>query len=230
MLFMVFYGGVAAGAEFQFNFFTGESYNYVYQARSTSKSSVFGSNTTKEQKAAPRAFEVKCVAVQNDAFILDIKEDNCTVRRYLKKNGELKGSPSELRSELPFFITLPEGNWEVGARHSQKTTFNINNIECPALWHLHFKEMDEKTSLATIDFTAQISLPQDSNRQKSFKFEGRLWFNVLEGCLTKANWATKYRLNLSNKEIAVVRALWAIEIDVWHSLELRGKGAANEKG
>lgn len=226
-MFILCWCAVASGEEFKFNFTTGETYSYSYQRRATSRSTIFGATNTQEQKIEPVRFDVKCVAFQNDAFILDIKQDNCTTRRYLKRNGELKGSPSEIKTELPFFLVFPEGNWEVGAKHSHRAVLNVNNVECPAIWSMYFKEFDEKNSLATVDFTVQITLPQDSSRQKSFRFEGRLWFDVFKGCITKANWGTKYRLSLSNKEIAVVRNLWTVENDALHSLELfSGKGGS----
>ncbi len=206
--------------ELAFNFETGSNYSYSYKTRSNSKSTLFDITNNKENKTKTAKFDIKCIAYQNDAFILDIKKDNLTIRRYLKKNGELKGSPSEVGVELPFFITFPNGNWKVSQTHKTSKNIRINNVNCPATWLLTLRSLDPKDSLAIIDFSAQVNLPQDQTRKKSLKLEGKVWFDYFKGNITKANWISKYNLNFSNKEIAVIRDLWTIETNSWHSLEL----------
>ncbi len=208
--------------EIKYAFRKGVNYSYQYTQQSISKSSAFTTNTTRNVAMPTANFRVKAIDFQQDAFILDIGDQNSTFRRYIKESGEIKGAPAETGRGIPFFLTFPPGDWKISEKRQIKKDLQFGNLVVPAVWNCMLKSVDSEKGLAEIIFAASVKLPDDQLRQKTFTLKGRALFNLPEGVIHQADWQTIYKLSFSNKEFAVTRNLWNFEQQISHSLLMTG--------
>ncbi len=214
--------GAARAVEIKYAFRKGATYSYQYTQQCTSKSSAFTSTSTRTVAVPATSFKVKAIDFQQNAFILDIGDQNSTFRRYIRETGEIKGAPAETGRGIPFFLTFPAGDWKISEKRQIKKDLQFGNLVVPSLWNCMLKSVDSEKGLAEIIFAASVKLPDDQLRQKTFSLKGRALFNLPEGVIHQADWQTTYKFSFSNKEFAVTRNLWNFEQQVSHSLLMTG--------
>ena len=212
----------ARAVEVRYAFRKGVSYAYQYSQQSNSKAVAFTTSHAKNANLPVRNFTIKAIDYQDDAFILDIGDQNSTSRRYVKPNGEIKGSPTETGQSVPFFLVFPAGDWKVSEKRQIKKELQLGNRSIPAVWNLMLKSIDNEKGLAEIIFAASVKLPDDPLRNKAFTLKGRALFNLFEGVIHQADWQAVYQFTFSNKEFAVTRNLWNFEQQISHSLLMTG--------
>ena len=208
--------------EIKYAFTKGAVYSYKY---SRQNSSVISASTFTPQKSSDNLnieFNIKVVGFQDNAFILDIGNSEATYRRYLSPNGSLKGSPSEDRLSLPFFITFPEGDWRIGSTTKQNTEVLAYGKKIPVVWTLTLTNIDTLKSLADISFQATFGIEDNRFFSRKMALQGKLVFNMAEGVIHPADWSTQYIAKLITKEIAITRDLWNIEKKTNHTLVMTG--------
>lgn len=214
--------GLAGAIEIKYGFKTGNIYEYELSRQDSSKSSAFNVDSSRNNPKTAVNFAIKAIDFQDGAYILDIGNKDATYRRYISENGEIKGAPGETGQNIPFFLTFPKGDWKVGEKHQLKKELNIGNRAVPVVWNLLLKSVDNEKELAEILFSVTMQLPEDLLRQKEFNLKGRASFNMSEGVLQNAEWASSYGFNFSNKEMAVTRGLWKFTRQANGFLSLKG--------
>lgn len=212
--------GTARAEQIKFAFRTGATYEYELTSSSGSSSNSMGRNFSDTSNKSKSKFELKIIDFQDGAFIVDIKSNEKTLRRYIKENGDISGAPGEAGKQVPFFLAMPEIDWQQGQRHQTDRPLKLGKVEIPAIWQLLLKAIDKEKGTAEVWFTANAKLPEDKVRQKSFSLKGKMTFDLSQGIINKADWSTQYTFSLKNKEIAVTRDLWKFDEKSIFSLKL----------
>ena len=207
-------------AELAYKFQIGQTYKYKYENRINSKMSVLEKATQQNKKNTPIEFSIKAIAFDNNAFITDINSNGKTTRRYIKPNGELKGSPAEAGQHFPFFLTFPNEDLAIDSPYNTSHTVVLGKKEFQANRTLILKSYDETTGIAELTFRAIIKLPEVKTGKKALSLNGKFSFNVIEGILINASWVSKYSFGYFNKESAISRDLWNFEHEQKHAIIL----------
>lgn len=222
VVLICFLGHFAEAAEIKYGFKAGNTYEYEYTKQDSAKSTAIKMNSSRNSPKTTVNFAVKVIDFQDGAYILDIGNKEATFRRYVKGNGEIMGAPGEAGQNIPFFLTFPSGDWAIGNKHQIKKNMLLGNRNVPVVWNLLLKSIDKEKEIAEILFSVIMKLPDDRLREKEFGLKGRALFNLSEGVLQQAEWASTYRFSFSNKEMAVTRSLWGFEKQANGSLTLKG--------
>ncbi|MGM0598405.1 MAG: hypothetical protein ACQETH_01190 [Candidatus Rifleibacteriota bacterium] len=204
----------------EFNPETGSTYNYQHSGRHESKSYIFNQEFTEKNESFDFDFQVKVIDFQNDSFIVDITRNQNTFRRYLKSDFIIAGAPSEVL--LPLVITLPDKDWKKGTQHNISSRLNLGRFEVPAQIDLLLKDISKEKNTAEIWFAGKLNLPQDRLRKKSFSVKGKIFFDLKKRVIRKADWYSEYSFNIINKEFAVTRDLWKIQLKTTNTVQLKG--------
>ncbi len=211
-----------SAVEIKYAFKRGYSYNYTYKQQSSARATAFTTAANRSHTVPATNFSIKTIDFQDGAFILDIGNKDATFRRYVKANGDIKGAPAETWQNNPFFLVFPDGDWKISGTHQTQKNLVFGGRSIPAAWNLLLKSVDTEKGTAEILFSANLKLPDDRLRQKTFSLKGRLIFNLLEGVIHQADWQTIYTFNFANKEFAVTRNLWGFTRQIDHSLIMTG--------
>jgi hypothetical protein len=201
----------AFAVEVKFGFRPGATYEYELTSTSSSESDALGIDYSHSPTSVTSKFQVKTIDFEKGAFIVDIKFNDQTYRRYIKENGEISGAPGEAGKQVPFFISFPAFDWQPEQRHQVTRQISLGRISVPAVWNLLLKSFDPDKQIAEIWFAANLKLPEDRLRRKQFSQKGRIFFDLAAGVINQAEWNTEYSFNFINKEIAVVREIWEIK-------------------
>ena len=212
----------ASAEEIKYGFTKGAVYSYKYTRENSSTMQAPSFTPQKSSDNQSLEFIIKAVGYQDNAFILDIGNSEATFRRYLSPNGVLKGSPSEDKAGLPFFITFPEGDWKIGSVSRQNTEITAFGNKIPVVWTLTLLNVDPLKNLADISFQASFGIEDNKFFSRKMALQGKMVFNMAEGVIHQANWNTKYAAKLITKEIAVTRDLWSVEKQTNHTLVMTG--------
>lgn len=208
--------------EIKYGFTKGAVYSYKYSCKDSSQATAPILTPQKGENKRAVEFTVKSIGFQDNSFILDIGNSDATVRRYLSPNGALKGSPSENASALPFFLTLPTGDWHVGSAVMLTNEFKAFGQIIPVYWTLTLNKIDNLKSLANISFAAKLNVPDNRLYSRKISLKGTIVFNMAEGVIHKADWETQYSAKMINKELAITRSLWEFKKETSHNLTLTG--------
>ena len=209
-------------AEIKYNFSKGAVYSYTYTQQDISAvaAPIVAPKKTSDSKSVD--FIIKTVGFQDNAFILDIGNQNATFRRYISPNGSLKGAPAEDRNRLPFFIVFPDGDWKIGTSIDQKTEIVAFGKRIPIKWTLTLKKVDSIKGLAEIIFETKFGVSDDKFFSRFISYNGKIIFNMAEGVIHQAEWNSDYKARLICKEIAITRNLWSFEKKTNYSLKMTG--------
>lgn len=217
----------ASAATLAFRLKPGNVYTYEVTTRITSEFSVFEAKN-QATTAATGTVRIRVLGARQGLFILDVWEKENHTRRFLRPDGTVVGAPGEEGSRLPFFWTLPTGDWQPGQKHRLQKALAWGGREAavPAAWELTLREIDAKTGRARIDLAGEVGIPPDRVTPRSITAKGTAFFNPQEGCFDQADWTVTYSLTLANKEIAVQRDVWKIQET--RQIGFRLKGVTNE--
>ncbi len=188
----------------------GHTYTFEVTSRLTSEFSVF-ENRHPLSTAATGTIAVKVLGARQGVFIIDLWEGENHCRRFLRPDGSVVGAPGEEARRLPFFWTLPTGDWQPGQKHRVTKGLVNDRQTIPATWELTLREFDAASGRARIEVAGNVAIPTDKQIQRSIDAKGTLFFNVREGCFDQGEWTLTYQLAYANKEIAVQRDLWKIQ-------------------
>lgn len=208
--------------EIKYGFKPGNTYEYDLSQSDNSKSAALKLSASRVSPKTSTLFSVKVIDFQDRAFILDIGNKDATYRRYIKENGEIKGAPGETGQVIPFFLTFPAGDWNPGDKHQVSKKMTIGDKTIAVNWNMMLKAVDKEKETAEILFSITMKLPEDRLRKKEFSLKGRAIFNLGEGVIQNAEWASAYRFFYSNKEMAISRNLWNFEKQANSTLTLKG--------
>ena len=203
----------------------GSAYSFEVASSLSSEFTAFETNQP-ASIAATGTVTVRVIGFRQGMYILDIWENENHTRRFLKPDGTVLGAPGEEPTRLPFFWSLPAGDWEVGQVHRIQKSIPVGSGTVLAAWDLTFKDVDAKTGRARLEIAGHVGLPSDRLIQRSIHAKGMLFFNPAEGCFDQGDWTVSYSLSYSNKEIAVMRDLWNVVES--RRISFRLKGVSNE--
>ncbi|GEM_PF-1044264 len=221
LLFLLLSISLSAAAEtVKLGLQPGKTYEYNLVTTHSSSSRTLASVFSHNAKPMQKNFSLSVIDFQNDAFIVDIKTEQMVYRRYIKPDGQISGAPAEAGSQIPFFLTFPAGDWQVGQRHQIKRTINIGRQSFPAGWQLLLKSINKEQETAEIVFACAPELPASKLAMRKYSLKGRLIFDLAQGLINQADWSVEYSFNLQNREIAVARNLWQIQEKTVYSLKL----------
>ena len=221
-LISIFWINSIYAEEIKYNFDIGAVYSYEYNRQDNSVVKIFTGINKSSSNNQKTNFAIKVVGFQDNAFILDIGNEFNTTRRYLSKNGIIKGAPAEERSNFPFFLNFPEGDWAVGTTVNQKNEVFALGKRIPVNWEITLKSIDKERNLAEISFVASYNLPEEKIYSRNLTLNGMMIFNMAGGVIHQANWKTTYLSKLICKENAITRDLWSFQKQISHSLRMTG--------
>ncbi len=201
--------GVAA-IPLAFRLKPGSTYAFEVTSRLSSEFSVF-ENRHQMSTAATGTISIKVLGARQGVFIIDLWEGENHTRRFLKPDGSVAGAPGEEATRLPFFWTLPAGDWQPGQKHRVTKGLANGRETIPAAWDLTLREFDAASGRARIEVAGTVALPANKQVQRSIEAKGTIFFNVREGCFDQGEWTLTYQLAYANKEIAVQRDLWKVQ-------------------
>lgn len=204
----------------QFRLQPGFTYEYLLTVTSSNKSQALSSTFTSATKPEAVSFRLNVIDFQEKAFIVDISSSGQVFRRYIKENGTISGAPAEAGQQVPFFLSLPENDWQPGQRHSIDGRVSIGRQSFSASWQLLLKAIDKEKETAEILFNSVPSLPPSKLARRKFSLKGRMIFNLQQGTVSAAEWVCEYHFQLQNKEIAITRNLWALSERTVYNLKL----------
>lgn len=206
--------------QIKYAFKPGASYEYELSSSSRSTSRALDKSFADNTAGKAINFTLKVIDFHKGAFIVDIKINDRTLRRYIKENGDIAGAPGETGKQIPFFLSFPTNDWQPGEKHLVNRPINLGRISVPANWNILLKSVDNDKEIAEIWFTANARLPEDKLRKKDFSLKGKLSFDMANGIINSAEWSTEYNFSFINKEIAVTRNLWNFTDKSIYSLRL----------
>lgn len=206
----------------RYNFTKGAQYSYTYtrQYLSGVTAPIIAPRKSSDSKTID--FIIKTVGFQENAFILDIGNDNATFRRYISPNGVIKGAPAEDRDTIPFFLVFPDGDWKIGTTIKQNTEISAYGKKIPVVWNLTLNKVDSIKNLAVITFVTQFGVNDDRFFSRQINYSGKIIFNLSEGVIHQADWTSVYKAKQLCKENAISRNLWSFEKQTNHSLKMTG--------
>lgn len=210
------------GDEIKYNFCNGAVYYYKYtrQDSSSVNAPVIGTKNISDSNSID--FQIKSVGFQDNAFILDIGNEQSTFRRYLLPNGDLKGSPAEDRDIFPFFIKFPESDWRIGSSIQDKDEIKAFGKDYPVIWNIKLEKVDNIRNLADIVFETKFKINDDRLFSKTMSLNGKIVFNMSEGVIHQADWNSIYTAKQICKELAITRNLWSFTKQTSHRLIMTG--------
>lgn len=217
--------GQLGAVTLSFNPKVGSAYAFEVGTRLTSEFAAFDTKQP-ANVAATGTINLRIIGFRQGMFILDLWENENHTRRFLKPDGTVVGAPGEDQVRMPFFWTLPAGDWQPGQPHRLQRALPLGQGTVVADWELVLQEVDATTGRARIGVTGQVALPSDRLIQRTMKAKGTLFFDPAAGCFDQGDWALSYSLAYSNKEIAVMRGLWKVEET--RTVSFRLKGITNE--
>lgn len=206
----------ARSVELKYNFTPGKTYVYELSTSSSSTCNSFRVNLNQEKQASSKVFELKVIDFQNNSFVIDIKSDDRIIRRYIRPDGKLMGAPSESGKQTPFFISFPQGAWQINQEHVENRVFALGNSQ--AKWTSTITNL--RDNVAQIAFNASLSLPSDRDRQKQASISGNADFNLTQGLIQQAQWAINYSFSFTNREFAVSRNVYSFHKQIFCVLQL----------
>ncbi len=221
LMFIVCQSSSAFAIELKYAYKTGQTYEYELEKSDISRTVSHKSNFEFKKPAEKTIFSVKTIDFQENAFILDIRNDQGTFRRYIKENGELKGAPGEAGQPIPFFLILPDDDWKLSEKKLVSKNLTIGSTSVPMAYNMQLIAIDKEKNLAEIAFAAQMRLPEDKMRKKKFLLKGKAFFNLSEGVMQSGEWTVSYGFNFVNREMAVSRNIWNFEKQTTMSLNLK---------
>jgi hypothetical protein len=222
---ILFASALSARAEqFKFAFKSGTSYDYVLSSTHSSSAKALESGFASSPEVKTQKFQLSVIDFQEGAFIVDLKTSGQVLRRYIRENGEIAGAPAEAGRQVPFFISLPEGDWQPGQRHQISRPIRIGTQSFSSSWQLLFKSINKETGMAEILFACSPALPATKLGKRKYSLRGRINFDLGQGLISSADWVSEYRFSLQNKEMAVTRNIWNVEEKISYNLKLENGG------
>ena len=167
---------------------------------------------------------VRVLAFRNGVYVLDIEQGSRHLRRLMRSDGVLVMTPGERGIDLPVFFPFPAGDWPVGKTIRTDFRMTADGRDLPARWEALLASRDPAKGIAQIKLAGVVELPSDRVIQRQLTVKGNLTFDEKIGCPTAGDWQIEYRFDLANKEIAVIRPLYAFrELRVTRFSLVRGE-------
>lgn len=221
-LFLLINTKTLVAEEIKYNFTKGATYSYKYTVQTNSQANAPIISSKKSTDSKSIDFDIKVVGFQDNAYILDIGNQNATYRRYISPNGILKGAPAEDKTNLPFFISFPEGDWRIGKSIKQNTEVLAFGKKYPVIWSLTLNSIDNIRNLAEITFETKFNISDNKYFSRTMALSGEITFNMAEGVIHKAEWKSSYSAKQICKEVTITRNLWSFEKQANHILMMTG--------
>ncbi len=221
VLAIVVFGSSVDAVSLAYRFRPGVSYQFELTSQKLSEAKFLD---IRFSNAAETKGEVgiSVITFRDGVFVLDIRQGDRRFRRYLKPNGAIAAAPTETGGNLPFLITLPEGDWVQGKVHRITGGIPLGQTRIPVFWDLQFTGLDQTKKKANIKISGKADFPADRLLSRTLTWSGNLVLSVESGLPESGELNAVYGMTLANKEIAVIRDLWGFQETRGFSFRLKG--------
>lgn len=186
----------------------GSTYTFEIQTKVLSEIETFGFKKAEPLETKSNV-SVEVLMYQGGIWILNIKEGNRRVRRYFRGDGSIVLTPDENSSILPFFLTFPVEELKAGKPFEKKATISVGNREIPLVWTIKALGSQPSATKFPVTISCVSALPSDRAVQRKLELHGTFTMDTELGCPSEGDWAVNYSLLFANKELAIIRPIWA---------------------